>query len=68
MFVVGSEVETSLAPPSAYKEGVLDNSGNTETEQILQSKYIKCALVNSKFQHDVGSLTLNYICNFEILF
>ena len=33
---------------------------------VLLSKYIKRALVFSKFQHCLGSFTLNFICNFEI--
>ena len=30
----------------------------------LKSKCMKHALANSKFQHDVGSFTLNFISNF----
>ena len=32
----------------------------------LQSKYVKRAHVNSKFQLDVGSFTLNFIRKLEI--
>ena len=36
------------------------------SQNPLQSKYIKRAHVNSKFQLDVGSFTLNFIRKLEI--
>ena len=34
--------------------------------KTLRSKYVKRAHVNSKFQLDVGSFTLNFISKLEI--
>ena len=49
------------------------NSGIAATNFVRKSvehftlKYMKRALVNSKFQNDVGSFTLNFICIFASL-
>ena len=34
--------------------------------KLLQSKYVRCAHVNSKLQLDVGIFTLNFIRKLEI--
>ena len=40
---------------------------NRLNEKLLQSKYVKRAHVNSKFQLDAGSFILNFIRELEIL-